>query len=212
MNRRIISYTDTELAWIKANSTKTRREMHDEFCTLFDRADITLSNITSLCKRNGWLTGRDGRIQAGSVSWNKGKKMTFNPNCARTQFKKGQKPHNTKFAGHERLHEDGYVYISIDETNPHTGFDRRYVLKHKYLWEQKNGPVPEDMCLKCLDGNRQNCDPQNWELIPRGTLPLLNGRWSAGYDQVEPEVKPVTLTLAKLKYANSVRKKKQDKK
>nr|WP_282576146.1 HNH endonuclease [Sinorhizobium meliloti] len=54
--------------------------------------------------------------------------------------------------------------ISIDQKNPHTGFERRYVLKHRYLWEQKNGPLPAGTRLRCLDGDRQNTDPSNWEV------------------------------------------------
>jgi HNH endonuclease len=201
MKRKILSYSDIELAWIKANCQLTRREAFDQFCKKFSRDDVSLANYVGLCKRNGWLTGRTGQIEPGSVSWNKGKKMPFNPGTARTQFKKGHTPANTKFAGHERSHEDGYLYISIDETNPHTGFKRRYVLKHKHLWEQKNGKLPGGMVLKCLDGNRQNCDPDNWEAVPRGVVPYLNGRWDGRkYDEAAPEVKPVLLTIAKIKY------------
>ncbi|HEX3747655.1 MAG TPA: HNH endonuclease [Bryobacteraceae bacterium] len=201
MMRKVIHYSAEELAWIKANCTTSRAEAHAAFCAEFGRSDVSIDNYVGLCKRKGWLTGRDGRLKPGGVSWNKGKKMPYNANSAATQFKKGQHPHNIKYAGHERLHEDGYLYISIEETDPHTGFERRYVLKHKYLWENKNGPIPEGMCLKCLDGNRQNADPLNWQLISRGELPHLNGRWSRGYDESPEEVRPVLLTLAKLKQA-----------
>jgi hypothetical protein len=205
MKRRPITYTAAELAWIKAHCTDDRREAHEKFCREFARANVSIDNFNALCKRNGWLTGRTGHYAKGSVPQNKGKKMPYNANSARTQFKKGQRPHNTKYAGHEYQHEDGYIYISINETNPHTGFERRYVLKHKYLWQKKNGPVPEGMCLKCLDGDRTNCDPSNWELIPRGALPLINGRWEPGYDDAEPEVRPAVLTLAKLKHVRKTK-------
>jgi HNH endonuclease len=128
------------------------------------------------------------------------------PRCL--QFKKGHSPHNTKFAGHERLHEDGYVYISINETNPHTGYERRYVLKHKHLWEQQHGPVPEGMVLKCLDGNTENTDPSNCELISRGSLPFLNGFRGPHYASAADELKPAILTLAKVR---AVKKRKVEK-
>ncbi|WP_319413915.1 HNH endonuclease signature motif containing protein [uncultured Cohaesibacter sp.] len=161
---------------------------------------MAFDNYKSLCTRKGWKTGRTGRIEKGNVPANKGKKMPFNPNSARTQFKKGHLPHNTHYLGHERVSKDGYVEISIDETNPHTGYERRYVLKHKWAWEKENGPLPEDMCLKCLDGNRQNCVPENWEAIPRAMLPRLNGRYGRGFDQAEPEIKPVILAVTKLEH------------
>jgi HNH endonuclease len=196
-----ISYTEAELAWIAANCALPRREAHAAFCEKFGRSDVSLQNYVGLCKRNGWLTGRTGHYAPGSMPANKGKKMPYNAKTAQTQFKKGHSPHNTKFAGHERLHEDGYVYTSINETNPHTGYERRYVLKHKHLWEQKHGPVPDGMVLKCLDGNKENTDPSNWELIPRGSLPFLNGFRGPHYASADDELKPVILTLAKLRAA-----------
>ena len=199
MKRKYIRYTGAQLQWIKANRTMTRRELHDGFVKRFDRRDVTLDHIKALCTRRGWKTGRDGCFKPGAVPANKGKKMPYNANSARTQFKKGQVPRNTKYLGHERVSKDGYVEISIAETNPHTGFHRRYVLKHRYLWEQKNGKVPNGMCLKAMDGNRQNTDPDNWELIPRGVNARLNGRWSPRLEEVAPELRPTVLTLAKLK-------------
>jgi hypothetical protein len=57
------------------------------------------------------------------------------------------------------------------------------------------------MCLKCLDDNRQNSDPDNWEAIPRGTLPFLNGDRGHNYEEMPPELRPTVLALAKLKHA-----------
>lgn len=195
-----IVYSEAELSWIEVHCTLPRRDAHALFCDTFGRLDISLVNFTGLCKRKGWTTGRDGRLQPGSVSWNKGKRMPFNPNSARTQFKKGQLPHNTKYLGHERVSKDGYVEISIDKTNPHTGYERRYVLKHVWQWENLHGPVPEGMCLKCLDSNKLNTDPSNWEPIPRAMLPLLGARSALKYDRAELELKPTVMAIAKLKY------------
>jgi hypothetical protein len=200
MKGKRIPWSAKQLRWVEAHRTMLRPEAHATFCTEFGR-NVTLGAYAALCKRKGWLTGRDGRIQKGNVPANKGKKMPFNANRARTQFKKGQQPPNTKFLGHERVSKDGYVEISIDQENPHTGFERRYVLKHKHLWEQKNGPVPSGMCLKCLDGNRLNTDPSNWTPIQRALLPFMNGHRGPNYDRAAPEVKPAVLTLAKLKHA-----------
>ena len=201
MKGNAISYSQLELNWIEHNATAPRRQTHAEFCATFKRQDVSLTNYNALCKRKGWLTGRTGCYAKGSTPMNKGKKMPFNENSARTQFKKGNRPHNTKYLGHERVTLDGYVEISVGEENPHTGYERRYVLKHRYLWEQVNGPLVAGMCLKCLDGNRQNTDPENWEAIPRATLPYLNGHRGLDYEAVEPEVRPTVLAFAKLKHA-----------
>jgi hypothetical protein len=194
-----IPWSVAELRWVEAHRTLLRKDAHAMFCAKFRQ--IKLGAYAALCKRKGWVTGRDGRIQKGNVPSNKGKKMPYNPNSARTQFKKGQLPLNTKFLGHERVSKDGYIEISIDQENPHTGFERRYVLKHKHLWENENGPVPTGMCLKCLDGNRLNTDPSNWTLIRRALLPFMNGHRGPNYDSAAPEVKPAVLTLAKLRHA-----------
>ena len=199
-----IPYSAKELAWIKRHCTKPRREAHARFCAKFGR-DVSLKAYNALCKRKGWLTGRTGQIAPGSKPWNKGQKMPYNPNTAKTQFKKGQIPPNAKPLGHERISKDGYVEINIAERNPHTGYDRRYVLKHRHLWEKENGPVPAGMCLKSMDGNRQNTDPSNWALIPRGALPFMNGHRGHNYEAAEPEVKPAILTLDKLKHTRSVK-------
>lgn len=147
------------------------------------------------------MTGRTGCYVSGSVPYNKGKSMPYNPNSARTQFKKGQLPHNTKFAGHERVSYDGYVEISVEETNPHTGYGRRYMHKHRWEWEAVNGPIPEGMVLKCLDANKQNTSPENWKLIPRGMLPRLCGIRGRRYDHAPAELKPVIMAVSELEHS-----------
>lgn len=196
-----ILYSLKELAWIKKHCAKPRRAAHARFCRTFSRPDVSLDHFKSLCSREGWCTGRTGCFPKGHVPDNKGKAMPYNANTAKTQFKKGGLPHNTKYLGHERVSKDGYVEISVAETNPHTGYGRRYVLKHRHLWEQRNGPVPAGHSLKSLDGNRLNTDPSNWPPISRSLLPFLNGHRGPNYDQAAPEVKPAILTLAKLKHA-----------
>jgi len=79
--------------------------------------------------------------------------------------------------------------------------------KHKWLWERANGPVPKGMVLKCLDGNKLNCDPSNWEAIPMALQPRLNGRFGRGYDHADPELKPTIMAIAKLEHkARQIRK------
>lgn len=194
------SYSKDELAFIKRRQALPRRALHAAFVERFGRSELSLHNFKQLCKRNGLRTGRTGRFEKGVVPANKGKKMPFNANSARTQFKKGQQPSNTKHAGHERVDKDGYVWISVDERNPHTGFERRYVHKHRWLWQQKHGPIPDGMVLKCK-GEKSNCDPSNWELVPRELLPRLNNRWGRRYDDAPAELKPTILAVAKLERA-----------
>lgn len=200
-----IRYTAAQLAFLKRRRKLPRREVHAVFVKRFRRKDVALDNIKSLYWREGWDTGRTGCFEKGIVPANKGKKMPFNANSAKTQFKKGGLPANTKYLGHERVTKDNYVEISVDQTNPHTGYERRYVLKHRWLWEKLHGPVPTGMCLKCKT-DRLNTDPSNWELIPRAMLPRLNGRFGRNYDAAPAELKPVMLAIVKLEH--QVRKRK----
>lgn len=196
-----IRYTAAELAWVEEHRSMLRREAHALFIATFQRDDVSPSNYAALCKRNGWTTGRDGRFVEGHESYNKGRKGYHAPGAEKGWFRKGQEPHNTRYLGHERVSKDGYVEVSVAEPNPHTGYPRRYVQKHRWLWEQANGPVPDGMVLKCLDGDKLNTDPSNWEAIPRALLPRLNGRFGRGYDTAPRELKPTLLATAKLEHA-----------
>lgn len=86
-----------------------------------------------------------------------------------TTYKPGNIPHNTKTDGE----------ISIRPTNGlNYKFIRISVAKWKPLqihnWEAANGPIPKGKVLKCIDGNTENCNPTNWELISRRDLLLKN--------------------------------------
>lgn len=195
-----ISYSDAELAFLSSRKAMPRRELHAEFVAEFGRTDVEFKHLTSLMKRKGWHTGRTGCFVKGQETWNKGQKMPFNANSAKTQFKKGQRPHTYRGAGHERFCErTGYVLMIVAEKNPWTGADTRPVLKHKWLWEQEHGPVPDGMVLKCLDGDRRNTDPSNWEPVPRGVVPRLSLK--RGFEDAPEELKPVLMTLAKIEHA-----------
>jgi len=197
-----IKYTKAQLRWLKAKRKMSIAEYHRAFCKRFRRKDVSAVNLHSLRKRKRWRTGRTGQFTKGFIPANKGQKCPpgtggRHPNARRTQFRKGGLPHNTHYLGHERVSKDGYVEVSVAETNPHTGYERRYVLKHRWDWEQLHGPIPKGMALKCK-GDKLNTDPSNWELIPRALLPRLNGRFGRGYDQAPQELKPTIMAVAKV--------------
>lgn len=199
-------YSAKQLAWLSENRTLPVFDYHQKFSARFRDFSVTVKALQALRKRKGWKTGRTGCFPKGHLPANKGKPFLVakkNPNCRRNQFKKGQHPHNTKFAGHEYVDGDGYVLISVNETNPHTGFERRYVFKHRWLWEKKNGPVPQGHGLKCLDGNKQNIKLSNWKCLPRAVLARLNGgpqKKRVSYDDAPAELKPLILAAAELAY------------
>ncbi len=202
MRGRGIVYSPKQLAWIERHCTTPRREAHARFCEKFNRSDVSLDHFKALCLRKGWVTGRTGTFPKGHVPDNRGKKMPFNANTARTQFKKGIRQGIAvelyKPIGTERVTRDGYIERKIHDGLP---LQRRWRAVHLINWEAVNGPLPKGHCLKCLNGDRSNTDPSNWTLISRSLQPFLNGHRGPNYDQSAPEVKPAILTLAKLKQA-----------
>lgn len=108
------------------------------------------------------MASKAKRFLPGHVPANKGKREhEFRSpegieKCCRTQFKPGSQPHNTRADGTEVTRGDGYVYIKVAG---------RCVLKHRHVWQQHNGEIPRGMIVVFRDGNRQNCDISNLELI-----------------------------------------------
>ena len=83
--------------------------------------------------------------------------------CAATQFKKGHCPHNARPVGYEcyrRVGKTGYVYIKVSD-------DAKMVMKHRWVWEQANGPIPEGCNITFRDGDTRNCELNNLELVSR---------------------------------------------
>jgi hypothetical protein len=205
-----IIWSKAEEGWLREHGALPAGELVAAFRARFGREEVSPVNLVAKRKRMGIRTGRNGRFEKGHPPQNKGCKMPFNARSAATQFKKGNLPHNTRYLGHERMTSDGYVEISVAETNPHTGYERRYVLKHRWAWEKVNGKLPPGMALKCLDGDKTNCDPANWEAVPRALLPRLAGgnryRRVLAFDDAPPELKPAVLATAKLAHAAKTRR------
>lgn len=196
---RAIPYSERELAYMKENCTADRKKTYSSFCVRFNRPEVTLDQYNSKCKREGWLTGRNGQYNVGVIPANKGKKMPYNAKVAATQFKKGQVPHNIKPIGHERIGPDGYVLVKVDEQHPHFPSHKGwYRHKQRVEWEKAHGPIPKGMFLKCLDSDKANTDPSNWVLLERGILARLN---EAGYDNAPVELKQTVMVTAQLVHA-----------
>ena len=192
-------YTDEELGFIEALASLPRRRAHAAFCELFGRTDVSLTNFKALCVRRGWHTGRTGRFEKGLTPHNKGRKMPYNANNARTQFKKGclsgKASMNYKPIGAERLSQYGYIERKVHDGRP---VKSRWRLAHLINWEAENGPVADGHRLKCLDGDKTNTAPSNWICVPLTMMPRLNGMWCIGYADAPAELKPIILATAKL--------------
>lgn len=152
-------YSEKQKHFLESNCSLTRKELTKQFNQMFE-TDLKVSTIASMCKRNGWLTGRDGRMPKGNLPWNTGTKGVCKPNSG--SFKKGIKPKNQKPLGHERIcSKDGFILVKVAKPNPYTGANTRYRAKHHVVWEQHNEAVPDKHVIRFIDGDPLNCAIEN---------------------------------------------------
>ena len=95
----------------------------------------------------------------GNVPWNKGMKG-LDIGGKETQFKKGNVPHNHRSVSQERIDDEGYTYIKIQEP-------RKWVLKHRHIYEQHHGKLEPHMIVTFRDKNISNFDIENLEAITK---------------------------------------------
>jgi len=113
---------------------------------------------------------RTTRIQKGNIPWNKGLHYPSHPNMVPTQFKKGQKPHNTRYEGHVSFRIDK----NLNRWYCHIQKNGRYIHLQRYVWEEANGPIPKGMIIRFKNGNSLDCRLCNLELISRREHVLRN--------------------------------------
>lgn len=131
--------------------------------------NLSQKTITSAMKRYNLFTGFDGRFPKGNVPLNKGKKMSPEQyeKCKATMFKPGIEPTNHREVGSERNSKDGYIEIKTAE--PGT-----WELKHRVVWQQAYGEIPEGKVIIFKDGNKLNCALENLEIISQRENAFLN--------------------------------------
>jgi hypothetical protein len=165
-------YSKDQKHFLELNRELPRKELTEQFNEQFG-TDKNQKAISSYCKRHGWLTGRDGKLQKGNKPWNTGTKGVCKPNGG--SFTKGSKPANHKPIGHERIcSKDGFILIKVDEVNPHTGFKGWYRHKHIVIWESEHGAVPDGYIIRLRDGNKLNCELSNLVCVSQAVNLRMN--------------------------------------
>ena len=110
----------------------------------------------------------EGQFKKGRVSPNKGKKCPWAPNNG--NFKKGHKPHNTKYDGAITIRKNArgilYKFIRISE--------RKWLHLHVHIWQKHNGTIPDGMIVTFRDGDTMNCTLENLKLISKKDNALRN--------------------------------------
>ena len=123
------------------------------------------------------------RFQNGSVSLNKGKKVSPETYAKMqpTMFKKGHTPVNHRDVGSERVNMYGYIEIKVAEPN-------RWRLKHRVIWEQVNGAIPKGFNVQFKNHNRQDCRIENLYLISKAEQMAKENSFWAKYPKEIQEI------------------------
>lgn len=129
--------------------------------------------------------GHKYRFYKGQPSWNKGVKGYMGSN--RTSFKKGNRPPNFVEIGTESLDRDGYTKVKIEHPNV-------WELKHRVIWKERFGEIPDKHAVIFLDGNKQNFDLFNLALVHRRDLLYFNR-----YGKYPPEIMEAQKLIIQLK-------------
>lgn len=125
------------------------------------------NHIRAYMKNHGLTNGLNTQFKKGHISHNKGMRGICAPGCEKGWFKKGCTPINHKHVGSERTDKDGYTWIKVAEP-------RTWKFKHRVIWEQHHGEIPNTHAVIFLDGNKQNLDINNLALITRNELKIMN--------------------------------------
>jgi len=153
--------------FLKEHETTPRKELTTLFNERFNLS-MSIDQIAAKCLRMGLKTGRTGQLQKGHSTWNKGKSGYMGANA--TSFKKGQLPHNTRPDGSERIcSKDGYTLIKVNG---------KFILKHRWIWEQHHGKIPKGYNVVFKDRDKTNFDIDNLILMSYAEMGVMNIKYS----------------------------------
>lgn len=180
-----MNYSQKQKDYLSDNQHLSRVDLTVAFNKHFG-TNQTFAGIHSACKRYKFRSNRNTQFKPGHKSWNKGSKGLTGAN--KTSFKKGNRPKNWKPVGHQRITKDGYIEIKTQEPN-------RFELKHRVVWIECNGPLPDGMILTFIDGDKTNCLIENLEMVSRQEQVRRNKMKISSYP---PELQKTVKLIAKV--------------
>lgn len=208
-------FSNEQEQWLLDNNSSLRsgalaQSINDRFGTSFKA-----SQIAAWRKNHRHPSGIDTRFTAGQASWTKGK--TLEEICKgnqetlaavrSTQFRKGNEPWNVVPIGTVITNSDGYKWIKVDDRK-----DVRYPVEnwrayHRWLWETKNGPIPEGMQLIFKNGDRSDCRMENLTLMT-----MRERGFYKGMETDDKELQDLAVAIARLKTRISERERNEEQK
>lgn len=151
----------------------TMQEMIAALNNEFDKDQIQKKSQKMGIKKSAAFRERfgldeNGRLTGKAAPHNKGKKFEVGGRSAEFHFQKNNMPHNSVPVGTIRHEKEGYLKIKIAERD-------KWELLHREVWKRENGAYPPDNCVIVFkDGNKENCDISNLEILTRQEFMLRN--------------------------------------
>lgn len=147
-------YTAEQIEFIRSIANgSTVKDIQGAFNAKFD-TDVTFKSIKGVMYRNkikNHMQGYNTRFKNGHKTWNKNKKG-LQLGGEKGWFKKGNTNQRLPI-GSERIN-DGRVYIKT--ANPDVWEE-----KHRWLWKEHFGEIPDGKIIAFKDGNKLNVTIDN---------------------------------------------------
>lgn len=181
-------FSNEQVGFLKSIAHLPRAEMARLFNEKYNERR-TIKSMQRFCSKHKLTgVGNAGRFKKGEKPWNDGVKgLRLSPN---SEFKKGNKPHNTRPLWSERIcSKDGFVWIKVFEPN---GF----VLKHHWVWQQAGLEIPDGAMLCFKDGDKMNCTVDNLILVTKSELLRFNQLFAR---KATPQNRESLLLIAQIK-------------
>lgn len=189
--------------YILAHYKGTRyAEMADQLRQAFGR-EYTVKQMEAYYKNHKLNSGLTGRFEPGNVPHNKGQHFAA-PGSEKGWFQPGDDPYNTVPVGTVLMKSDGYLWKKL-EAEPKAGRNNWKQL-HRIIWEEANGPIPDDCILVFRDQNRENCTLENLALVGRAVLGTMNLH---GVKVTTQEGTDAKILIAKIRIAVKAKKRRK---
>jgi len=166
-------------------STLPWPELTEQFNEKF-HTDFPYNTIKGWLYQHGFksVNGTHRFTSESSPRWQKGlsKEEFFShfSNDSLKKFNDNVKSMNIKYRKGQEIIKRGRPYIVINDEFGNNCIFKRLMRKNRYVWEQHNGPIPENHLILHLDGDVMNCDIENLICVPQRYLAQF--RWNDWLD------------------------------
>ena len=201
-------FTDEQIKWVKENYKGIQNKELTEMLNKKFNTNFTEQQIESLKGKFGLNSGLWHKYSEEENQWIIDNCKGFTYDQLTKEFNKKFKTNLTKKRmlnkivklnrakdvlrtwapkGAEKLRPDGYIYIKVANDE--------WVPKHRYIYEQHYGKIPEGCIVMFLDGDKTNFELDNLCLVERKIQLLASSR---GLLTTDKEINETALLLSEL--------------